>query len=115
MAPRTRHEKHGEIVVIHAPERLRADESGEFRQSLKEIVDQGVNRLVIDLVDTVAMDSSGLGALVSRIAVTRQNGGDVRLAGCNETVNSLLSITHLDQVFKCYDDVKLAVESFSQP
>ncbi|WP_028315849.1 STAS domain-containing protein [Desulfatibacillum aliphaticivorans] len=113
MSVRTRHEKFGEIAVIHAPERLRADESGEFRQTLKEIVDQGINRLVIDLSETTAMDSSGLGALVSRIAVTRQNGGDVRLAGCNETVNSLLEITHLDQVFEFFDDVKEAVESFS--
>ncbi|SHL03171.1 anti-sigma B factor antagonist [Desulfatibacillum alkenivorans DSM 16219] len=113
MSVRTRHEKYGEIAVIHAPERLRADESGEFRQTLKEIVDQGINRLVVDLSETTAMDSSGLGALVSRIAVTRQNGGDVRLAGCNETVNSLLAITHLDQVFESFDDVKEAVESFS--
>ncbi len=113
MAARTRHEKLGEIVVIHATERLRADESGEFRQTLNEIVDQGVYRLVIDLTRTTAVDSSGLGALVSRIAVTRQNNGDVRLAGCNDTVQSLLSITHLDQVFQCFDDVKDAVDSFS--
>lgn len=112
MTNRTRHEKLGEIVVIHAPERLRADESAEFRQTLNEIVDQGVFRLVIDLTQTTAMDSTGLGALVSRIAVTRQNSGDVRLAGCNDTINSLLSITHLDQVFKTYSDVKEAVDSF---
>ncbi|MBI9074388.1 MAG: STAS domain-containing protein [Desulfatibacillum sp.] len=113
MSARTRHEKYGEIAVIHAPERLRADESGEFRQTLNEIVDQGVNCLVIDLTETTAMDSSGLGALVSRIAVTRQNGGDVRLAGCGAAVNSLLEITHLNQVFKTFDDVKDAVESYS--
>ncbi len=113
MSARTRHEKYGEIAVIHAPERLRADESGEFRQTLKEIVDQGVYRLVIDLTDTTAMDSSGLGALVSRIAVTRQKGGDVRLAGCGPTVLSLLEITHLDQVFQCLPDIKEAVDSFA--
>lgn len=112
MVGRTHHEKIGEIVVIHAPERLRADESSEFRQTLREIVDKGVYRLVIDLSKTTSMDSTGLGALVSRIAVTRQNKGDVRLAGCNETIDALLDMTHLNQVFKCYSNVKQAVASF---
>jgi len=91
----------------------RADESGEFRRTLREIVDQGAYCVVIDLSQTTSMDSTGLGALVSRIAVTRQNKGDVRLAGCNETIDALLDMTHLNQVFLCYDNVKQAVESFS--
>jgi molybdopterin adenylyltransferase len=56
------------------------------------------------------MDSSGLGALVSRIAATRANHGDVCLAAPSPQILNLLQITHLDKVFKCFDHVDSAVK-----
>jgi len=68
--------------------------------------------LVVDLGETEFMDSSGIGALVSRIAVTRSNQGDIRLASVRESISKLLSITNLDKIFVCFDDVRSAVKSF---
>ncbi|MFP4474210.1 MAG: STAS domain-containing protein [Desulfatibacillaceae bacterium] len=112
MAINTRLEKDGDILVIEAPRRLGADVAGELREILKRAVEDGIYRLVVDLSRTETVDSTGLGAMVSRIALARSNGGDVRLAAPNSFVRNLLQITHLDQVFKDYSDTASAVASF---
>ena len=100
------------MVAIEGPHRLAAHISEDFRNLINGLVDQGKTRLVIDLGETEFMDSSGLGALVSRIAAARANHGDVRLAAPSPRIRNLLQITHLDKVFKCFDHVDSAVKSF---
>lgn len=103
----------GKVVVVKTPHRLEAGISDDFRKMINELVDKGKTRLVIDMGETDFMDSSGLGALVSRIAVTRAGQGDVRLAALSPFILNLLKITHLDKVFYCFDDVASAIQSFA--
>ena len=104
----------GKVVIVEGPDRLEASISDDFRKMINDLVDQGKTRLVIDMEKTDFMDSSGLGALVSRIAATRANHGDVRLAAPSPFILNLLKMTHLDKVFKCFDDVASAILSFDQ-
>ena len=108
----TREELEGKVSVIECPNRLDANIADDFRDKIKELVEQKKFLLVVDLGNTEFIDSSGLGALVSRIAVTKSNQGDVRLASPSPNILKLLEITNLDKIFKCFDDVQSAVESF---
>ncbi len=101
------------VVIIETPPKFIIDVSEDFRMKLKELVDEGHFNIVIDLSKTEYMDSSGLGAIVSRISVTRSNGGDIRLASPMEFVKSLLDVTNLIQILKIYDSVDEAVASFA--
>ncbi len=105
----------GGVRVVTTPRRLDAQQAGKFRDVLRKVVAEGSFHVVADLSETEAMDSSGLGALVSRLSAIREHGGDMRLAACNEFVENLLAITHLDQVFSCYPTVEEAVKSFDSP
>ena len=102
----------GKVVIVEGPGRLDANISDDFKKLINELADHGKSCLVIDMQKTEFMDSSGLGALVSRIAATRANQGDVRLASPSPFIVNLLNITHLDKVFKCFDDVESAIKSF---
>jgi len=100
------------VTVIRCPGRVDAILADEFKDMMKALVDKKKFLLVVDLGKTEFMDSSGIGALVSRIAVTRSNQGDIRLASVRESISKLLSITNLDKIFVCFDDVRSAVKSF---
>ncbi len=102
----------GKAVIIEGPERLDSEISNDFRRHVNDLVDSGKNCLVINMEKMEFMDSSGLGALVSRIAATRSGGGDVRLACIPPFIENLLKITHLDKIFMSYEDVESAVKSF---
>jgi len=102
----------GEITIINCPERLNADVADDFRKIIKDLVDQEKFQLVVNLDKTKFIDSSGLGALVSRIAVTRSNKGDICLAGISPGIREVFQITNLDKIFKFYDSVELAIKNF---
>jgi anti-sigma B factor antagonist len=108
----TREKFDGKVIVIEVPERLDLHISADFRSMLNELVEQGKYQLVFDLEKTKYIDSSGLSALVSRIATTRSNHGDTRFASPTKFVRELLELTHLNQIIKCFDDVNSAADSF---
>jgi len=102
----------GNVEVISTPVRFNIEVSEEFRIILKEFVDKGKFKIVVDLAQTEYMDSSGLGAIVSRISATRSHDGDIRIAAPKEFVKNLFDVTNLVKILKIYDTVDEAVESF---
>ena len=58
--------------------------------------------------------TSGLGAIVSRIAAARSNQGDVRLASAGDSIDNLLELTHLNKILNSYKDVEQAIISYRE-
>ena len=102
------------VVVIRVPRRLTSDTSGELKNILKNQTENNHYLFVIDLKETDYIDSAGLGAIVSKISVSRSNNGDVRLASPKESVMNLLELTHVKQIIKIFDSVDEAVSSFGE-
>lgn len=106
------HEKTGNVTIIDCPSRLDANISDDLKKIMFDLIEKNRFKIVINLSDTDYVDSSGLGAIVSRISVTRSNKGDVRLATKTQAIIDLLDLTQLNKILKCYDDVKTATDSF---
>jgi len=112
MAFKTREESDGKVVVIECPVRVDLSVSKDLREIMTASTEQDKFLLVVDMDETEFMDSSGLGALVSRIAATRSNSGDIRLACVKVSILKLLELTHLDKIFQVFESVQAAVDSF---
>ena len=86
------------------------------RQELKELVfaalDKGDRRILIDFSQTGYIDSSGLGVLVSLSKKIREQGGDLRLAGLNEDLQTLFELTKLDTLFAIARTPEEALSAF---
>jgi anti-sigma B factor antagonist len=102
-----------QAVVITTPERFTVEVASEFKELLNKLVKEQNYKFVIDLSATKYMDSSGLGAIVSRIASTRANQGDIRLANPSKFVEELLDLTQLMRILKIYEDTNSAIISFN--
>lgn len=100
-------------VVISTPERFTVEVASEFKDLLNTLVKDQNYKFVIDLTATKYMDSSGLGAIVSRIAATRANKGDIRLANPSKFVEELLDLTQLMRILKIYKDTNSAIKSYN--
>ncbi len=102
----------GKVFIISTPSRLTTENSDQLKKLLKDCVDDGRYNIVINLAGTEYLDSSGLGAIVSKIAQTRSNNGDIRLASVEDYVMNLLELTHINQIIKLFDTPEQAVASF---
>lgn len=89
----------GKLNMVHAP---------HLRDLINSHVLAGENRISIDLTNVDFIDSSGLGALINALKVTRQAGGDLRIAAPTEQVKLVLGLTNLDRVLKFYPDAQTA-------
>lgn len=83
-----------------------------FREQVKQLVESGVTRLVVDLGEVSFVDSSGLGAVIGGLKLARQAGGDLRVARANQQVLLVLDLTSLNRVLRPYGTVEEAVGAF---
>jgi len=102
----------GETVVVQPTGRLNMVAAPRLREQLRELVDGGDRRLVVDLGTTEFIDSSGLGALISGLKAARQSGGDLRIAAPTEQVRRVLALTKLDKVLTAYGSAEDAFDGY---
>ena len=85
--------------------------AGEFKDRLVHLLEGGTKMLVVDLSAVSFLDSSALGALMSAQRRARLQGGHVAIAGANEHVAKVFTITGLDKVFLMHDTVAAALRA----
>lgn len=103
-----------EIVLIEFDGNLLGGpDAVKLNEELHKLIDEGKNKVVAGLENVSFMNSSGLGMLIGGMTTLRKAGGDLRLAGANEKINKLLTITKLISVFQHFDTAEEAAGSFS--
>ncbi len=83
-----------------------------IRNTVRDIVQSGVKKIVLNLGDINYIDSSGIGELVSTYTTVVNNGGQLKLLNLTKKIRELLAITKLLTVFDVYDDEKAILSSF---
>lgn len=101
-----------DVAVVACDGRLNMVAAPHLASLLKETVDAGHPRVVIDLEATTFVDSSGLGALVGGLKQARLAGGDLRIARAGEQVLTVLNLTNLDRILRPYPTVEDATHGW---
>jgi anti-sigma B factor antagonist len=80
----------GEIDVATAP---------VVRERLAALLEDGAQRITLDLDRVAFIDSSGLGVLVGALRRMHEHGGELSIEGAQPGVRKILEITGLAEVF----------------
>jgi anti-sigma B factor antagonist len=106
------HETDG-VAVFELQGRITLGAGSEaLRDLIREQVNSGQKKIVLNLGGIAYMDSSGLGELVTGMKAVRQSGGDLKLLNLTKKINDILQITRLYSVFDIYKDETQALASF---
>ncbi len=81
-----------------------------FTSVLDELKDKGIKCIVVNCSQVKLMNSSGLGMLVGGLSHLKKFGIKMKLAVIPDKVQNLLTMTHLDKVFKTYSTMDEAVK-----
>ena len=104
-----------QLAVIKIVGRLDANTATSLKTQLKNSVEDGLHRLILDLTAVSLIDSSGLSALVAGFRAVREVNGLLVLAHVGQQAKVALELTHLDQIFPIYEDVESALAALEQP
>lgn len=89
-------------------ERIDAHNSSELKESILQFLEQGENRLFVQLNMVRFIDSSGLGALLSGYKNAASRSGKLVLCSVQPQVLAMFELTRLNRVFEIYSDLNEA-------
>jgi anti-sigma B factor antagonist len=109
----TTHQK-SEVTIIDISGKLTLGEgTSSLRTKIRELVEGGSRRIVLNMADVSYMDSSGLGEMIASHTTVTTAGGEMKLLNLAKRVHDLLKLTKLYTVFETFEDEASAVDSFS--
>lgn len=107
-------EKYDCVVIELNGKVMGGPDALDFRDTLKELIEEDKTNVVVDLGNVKFMNSSGLGILIGGLTTMRNAGGDLRICNPMERIQSMLMVSQLNRVFKNYSTLEEAVESFKK-
>jgi anti-sigma B factor antagonist len=105
----------GDVVILILTGQMLLDDGDlAFGKRIRDLVERGFAKVVLDLGGVTYIDSSGVGMLVAKLKTLKEKGGDMRLLHLNRRAESLLGMLKLLVVFETFQDEAAAVRSFAQ-
>jgi anti-sigma B factor antagonist len=104
----------GHAIVVSLSGSVDALTAPEVTNYLTRQVAAEQRQLVLDLAGVDFMSSAGLRAILGALKESRQEGGDLRLAGAQPGVEKVLKMSGFTNILKAFPSVEEAVGSYSQ-
>ena len=103
-------EKVGNAIVVH----LTADmwgkiEDYQLKDEIAAQLEQGAKHFVFEFAGANAINSTGIGIVVSSLTAIQRAGGRLRLCNLNPRVNATFEITGIANILSIFDSYDAAV------
>jgi anti-sigma B factor antagonist len=98
-------------VLFIQEQRIDAHNSGELKETILHLIEQGEVNIIVQLEQVRFIDSSGLGALLAGHKNAAAKAGKMAIVNMQQQVLSMFELTRLDRVFEIYTDLTEAFDS----
>ena len=89
-------------TLVRATGRLSFPRVELLREKFTSLAGSGASRVAVDLSGVEAIDSAGVGALISGLKAARAAGGDLRLVAPSTVVVDVLEMMNLGSLLSAY-------------
>jgi anti-anti-sigma factor len=100
------------IEVVHLS-RATKDNAETFKKILLKDIDEGFNKIIIDLSECMFMDSTFLSSLVVALKSLSKTNGTIKLVAFHQDTLAILELTGMVRVFDIYKSKKDALNSLN--
>jgi anti-sigma B factor antagonist len=83
-----------------------------IRNTVRDLVQSGQKKIILNLADVSYIDSAGVGELMSTYTTVVNNGGQLKLLNLTKRIRDTLAITKLLTIFDVSDNEKASLASF---
>lgn len=103
----------GEVVVLRVQEaRLTYPILADFAKAATDLVAQGEKKIVLNLAMVTYVDSATIGCLMDLYRQATTAGGQLKLAGVQKRVETMLSMTGAQHFLEVFAEESAALSSF---
>lgn len=105
-----------DVAILSLSGRFLAGSDGPYlRQKVKDLIDAGARKLLVDFGDVPYIDSTGLGFLAGARVTAQNAGAGLVLAKVNTHVRKILDEVNLSQFFSIAENESEAMKLLSPP
>lgn len=109
-------EEKGDVTVVRVQEaKLTYPVLSSFFSEVRQGVEGGARKLVIDLAAVSYLDSASIGCLMDIHRLLQEKGGAVRLSGLQPRVETMISMTGVHKIVPLHREEEDALAAFSAP
>lgn len=105
-------EKYNTAILTLKGKAMGGPSATKFMDEIKSLIEKGKTNVVVDLSKVSFMNSSGLGMLITSMTSLRNAGGDLKICGASDRIESLLIVTKLITVFDHHKTLDEAVAAY---
>lgn len=107
--------KDGEVVVLEFSGPITVGRGDvDVRESVRTALASGERSILLDFDGVTALDSAGVGELISAYTSITNRGGALKLARLSPKVDSVLQVTQLSGILDSYPSQEEALVAFAQ-
>ena len=101
------------VTILDLQGKMLIGEGDELlREKINQLVENGTDKILLNLAEVPYVDSAGLGEIVRCYTTVSRKNGKLKLLHLTKRIHDLLSITKLLTVFETFESEEEAVRSF---
>ena len=109
-------EQSGDVRIVRVEEpKLTYPVLSSFFIEVRQIVEDGARKLIIDLEGVAYIDSASIGCLMDIRRLLESRGGSVKLSGLQPRVETMLSMTGVRRIVDIHREEADALTAFGRP
>src|ERR1019366_1664439 len=110
-----RRQEPGLTIMDFAGQLSLGNEIQRVEHAIKDLIEQGSRKLVLDLAQLHFLDSAGVGVLAVCAGAMGKAGGKIVIAGAHGRVEEVLLLTSLNRIISIYSNLAAACAALVEP
>ena len=107
-------EHSADIAIVRIGEaRLTYPVLAPFLTAVRQLVEQGGKKILVDLSAVTYLDSASIGCLMDVHRLLQEKGGGLRLSGLQPRVETMISMTGVHKIVPLHREEEDALAAFS--
>jgi len=104
-----------DVTVLDLKGRIRiTGRARGLHHSIRNLVEEGKTRILLNLSQVTHLDSSGLDELVASIVTAGNQGGEIKLLHLTEQMREVITTANLSALFDIYNNEYDAIAGFNR-
>ena len=105
--------KQSDVTILSPEGKITlGDGDQELGEAVRQALEEGARKMIINFTKVTYLDSSGVGELVGCYTSIKNRGGELRICGMNSRIFGLIMMTSLHSVFEVKDTEEESLAGF---
>ena len=101
--------KERDVLIVSVNGRMGEVTAPEFEERMRELIDEGETRVIVDLEGLEYISSAGLRGLLSSTKTLREKNGQIFLSGLTGAVKEVFEISQFISIFSIFESIEAAL------